>query len=95
MGCTKSRSVEILVLVGSARRNSVHEGIVEEIKKFIIEKDITLKLVIPALDKLPIFNCDIESQICSNPLMQFCRIRSYDLEKKLVLQMLSSLSLQK
>lgn len=59
MGCTPNKQYVVLVLVGSARKQSVNAGLVEEIQHFAIEKDLQLKLVIPDLEKIPIFNEDI------------------------------------
>ncbi len=76
MGCTPNKQYVVLVLVGSARSRSVHASLVEEIQHFTIEKDLHLKLLIPDLEKVPIFCTDIENQICTCLLIQFYPRRS-------------------
>lgn len=59
MGCTINRHCEILILVGSSRKNSTNYGIVKQLQQFLIDKDIILKFIVPDLSKLPIFSEDI------------------------------------
>ena len=70
MGCTINRHCEILILVGSARKNSANFGLMNQLQQFIIDKDIVLKLVVPDLTKIPIFSTDIEHQICTTKVNQ-------------------------
>ncbi len=49
MGCTPNKQYVVLVLVGSARGQSINAGLVEEIRHFIIQKELHLKLLIPDL----------------------------------------------
>lgn len=64
MGCSANKQCKVLILVGSARSQSINATLVEEIQHFIIEKDLQLKLMIPDLEKIPIFSEDVENQIC-------------------------------
>jgi NAD(P)H-dependent FMN reductase len=62
------RKCEVVILVGSAQRKSTNAGLVNEIQKFVIERGLELRLVIPSLDGLPIFDEDIEnafSTVCA------------------------------
>ena len=59
MGCQMNKKIEILTLVGSARKQSVHAGLIEEIVRFTNEEHIQIVMHIPILEELPIFNEDI------------------------------------
>jgi NAD(P)H-dependent FMN reductase len=54
----------ILVLVGSARKQSINDGLVEELQHFKVDSHVHLKLIIPDLERLPIFSLEVEKQIC-------------------------------
>ena len=59
MGCSSARQHVVLVLVGSARSQSINYSLVEEIQHCRVDNKIHLKLIIPDLEKLPLFSEDI------------------------------------
>ena len=69
MGCSSTKQHVVLILVGSARKNSINNGLVEEIQQNKIDNKMHLKLIIPDLEKLPIFSADIEKHICNGYLI--------------------------
>lgn len=62
MGCALNKKCSILVLVGSARKKSANHGLVNEIEQFTVDKRTHIKLIIPALEDIPIFNQDEEKK---------------------------------
>jgi NAD(P)H-dependent FMN reductase len=65
MGCTTNKQYVVLILVGSARKKSINNNLVEEIQHCRVENRLHLKLIIPDLEQLPLFSADIEEQICT------------------------------
>jgi NAD(P)H-dependent FMN reductase len=56
MGCSPINKCEILVLIGSARKKSISAGIIDEMQRIALDKEINLKLIIPSLEHIPIFS---------------------------------------
>ena len=89
MGCTPPPSrCEILVLVGSARQESVNAGLAQEMRGFAISPRTEVKLSFPSLDRLPLFNTDLEKNLCTSGGSQSCRRRSRSCVGRLLLSML-------
>ena len=58
MGCTAPKIYTIAILLGSSRTNSIHASIVKYLSKINFEDQLQIRLIIPNLDRIPIYNDD-------------------------------------
>lgn len=62
MGCTSSNELEILVFVGSIRKNSNNRGLVEALVNAEEFKALGIQVHTPDLSEIPFFNEDYEKE---------------------------------
>jgi NAD(P)H-dependent FMN reductase len=60
MGCNTSNELEILVLIGSVRKNSNNRGLVESLTHSEEFKALGIQVHAPDLSEIPFFNEDLE-----------------------------------